>query len=380
MKKSRGLAKRLKKERESLGLSKTDVAKEMGFSNYQTLGYIENGSRDVKAWELFKLAKIYGRSPEHFYRTPQPDPVVIWRRQPGAKEDPLIRRRFLGFCTKYQRLLELTGEEQSEPEFALPEPKKSGLLKRPYDYSRHLAEEYLRLLDLGRRPAFSLPEVLESYADVKLIYLDLGQAGSGASAVGDFGKGILINASDAPWRRNYDLAHELFHIITWDFFSLEEHSSETGKHPVDKWADAFASVLLLPEEETRAEFSRRKKKKKMSYLNVVNMARDFGVSTEALLWRLVNLGLLKKEEVQESLQQRGIRHTDRKQRVSNRDAERPYLSKRYIALAIKAYEMGRISRSKFAEYIDKPFSQVGSFMRRYGYDDDEDYSVEFAAT
>jgi Zn-dependent peptidase ImmA (M78 family)/DNA-binding XRE family transcriptional regulator len=380
MKKSRGLGKRLKRERESLGLSKTEVAKDMGFSNYQTLSYIENGSREVKAWELFKLAGIYGRSPEYFYQPPQKEPLVLWRLEAGAKEDPLVKRKFLDLCGKYQRLLELTGEHVDEMESRLPAPSKSGFLRDPFGYSVRLAEKYRRLLNLGGRPALSLVDVLESYAGVKVIFLDMGKAGSGASTVGDFGKGILINSSDAPWRRNYDLAHELFHIVTWSCFSPNEHLSATGKHPVDTWADAFASVLLLPEEETRAEFSKRLEKKRISYPNVVEMARGFGVSTDALLWRLVNLGLIRKKEVQSSLEKGEIRQIDREKRKPDRDTEKPHLSKGYINLAIKAFQMGKLSKAKLAEYLDIPFSEVSSFMRRRGFDEEEDYSTEFSAT
>jgi len=380
MKKSRGLAKRLKKERESLGLSKTDVAKEMGFSNYQTLSYIENGSREVKAWELFKLAKIYGRSPEHFYRTPQTEPLVLWRKEPGAKENPLLKRRFLELCKRYQRLLELTEEEDSEPELALSVPSKAQLLKDPLEYSTRLAEDYRRLLNLGGRPALSLVEALESHAGVKVIFLEMGDAGSGASTVDGFGKAILINSSDAPWRRNYDLAHELFHILTWDLISPKEHFSEAGKPPVEKWADAFASVLLLPEREMKAEFSKRVQNKKISYLDAVEMARDFGVSTEALLWRLANLRVLRRQKVQRALEEGEIKDTDRKRRRSDWDTERPYLSKRYVTLAIKAFQLGKLSKAKLAEYLDVPFSEVSSFMRRRGFDEEEDYSTEFGVT
>ena len=380
MKESRGLAKRLKKERESLGLSKTDVAKEMGFSNYQTLSYIENGSREVKAWELFRLAKIYGRTPEYFYRTPQIEPLVLWRKEPGAKENPLLKRRFLELCRRYQRLLELTDEEDSDSELALPVPNKAQLLRDPFPYTTRLAEDYQSLLNLGARPALSLVDVLESRAGVKVIFLEMGDAGSGASTVDGFGKAILINSSDAPWRRNYDLAHEFFHILTWDLISPREHLSEAEKPPVESWADAFASVLLLPQREMKAEFSKRMQNKKISYLDAVEMARDFGVSTEALLWRLANLRVLRRRKIQRALEEGEIKDMDRKRRRSDWDTERPYLSKRYVTLAIKAFQLGKLSKAKLAEYLDIPFSEVSSFMRRQGFDEEEDYSTEFSAT
>lgn len=204
---------------------------------------------------------------------------------------------------------------------------------------------------------------------------------SGASTSGDFGKAILVNSSDAPWRRNYDLAHELFHLITWDIFSDEEiyPKTEKGKSEVEQWADAFASALLLPSEEVRREFSKRLEDNKITYISLVEIAQEFKVSIEALLWRLVNLNLLKRNVVNQLINEEQLKDINKKMRVTDWADEKPYLSSRYITLAIKALQAGKISKLKFAEYIDKPFSEVSSFLRKYGYDENEDYSVAFAA-
>jgi predicted HTH domain antitoxin len=62
------------------------------------------------------------------------------------------------------------------------------------------------------------------------------------------------------------------------------------------------------------------------------------------------------------------------------EEEKPYLSARYISLAIKALEMGKISKLKFAEYADIKFSEVPKFLARQGYDENEDYSLGFDIT
>ncbi|MCK4646943.1 MAG: hypothetical protein KAU46_11885, partial [Candidatus Aminicenantes bacterium] len=118
----------------------------------------------------------------------------------------------------------------------------------------------------------------------------------------------------------------------------------------------------------------------ISYLNLIETAREFGVSIEALLWRLVNLNLIKKDTVIKELERGSIKDVDRKHRNSYLDGEKPYLSSKYISLAIKAFQMGKISKAKFAEYVDKKFSEVSSFIKKYGYDENEDYSVTFSTT
>src|SRR5262249_7483813 len=51
-----------------------------------------------------------------------------------------------------------------------------------------------------------------------------------------------------PGRRNFDLAHELFHILTWDAMPPEhvEDSAEQSRIRVEQLANNFASALLMP--------------------------------------------------------------------------------------------------------------------------------------
>lgn len=384
MRKNLPIAKNLRKERESLGYTLKQVSEKMGFSNYQTLTSIEAGKREIKAWELAKLAEIYNRKIDFFIsdKLKTPEPRILWRTP--AKNEGTIRaeRLFLSYCQNYNRLLELTGEEDKRSTvITLEPPTKKDFNNRPFDYIVELADEYRHVLNMGGRPAYSLSDILEQVFGVMVLYIDLGLGGSAASTVGDFGKAILINSSDAPWRRNYDLAHEFFHLLTWDVFSNDEiYASTNKKSLVEQWADAFASVLLLPAEEVRREFLKRLDGKKINYISLVEIAREFRVSIDALLWRLVNLNLLKRKNVLDCFKKGELKDIDKKMRVTDWLEETSNPSSRYIALAIKALQMGRISKAKFAEYVNKPFSEVSLFLRKYGYDENEDYSVAFTAT
>jgi len=384
MDRNKVIASLLKKERESLKYTLKDVSQSMGFSNYQTLSSIESGEREIKAWELSKLAEIYGRKIDYFIhgQSGYSQPRVLWREPIKTEGTIEAQRRFLLFCENYKRLLELTNEADIKSASPLPLSNKKEFKKGGFHYVDEFAEECQHVLNLGRRPAHSLPNVLEQLHNILVLYMDLGIAGSGASTSGDFGKAILINSLDAPWRRNYDLAHELFHLITWDIFSEEEIylKSKNDKSEVEKWADAFASAVLLPAEEVRREFFKRLENNKIAYINLIEIAMEFRVSIEALLWRLVNLNLLRRRDVEKCIRDSEIKDIDKKMRIIDWADEKPYLSTRYIALAIKVLQMGRISKAKFAEYINKPFSEVSSFLKKYGYDENEDYSIAFTAT
>lgn len=137
-------------------------------------------------------------------------------------------------------------------------------------------------------------------------------------------------------------------------------------------------LCFVEEEEVRNEFETKTDDKSISFLNLVEIASDFDVSIEALLWRLVNLGLLKKENILEELEKGSIKDIDKKCRHTDWEkAEKPYLSNKYISLAIKAFHLGKISKDKLAEYVGEKYSGVSSFLNKYRYDENEDYSVAY---
>jgi len=378
------IANLLTKEREYLNLTLKEVSEKLGFNNYQTLSSIEAGEREVKAWELAKLAEIYGRSMDFFLNleSPQREARILWRSPETSPQKTLIERKFISICKHYQNLLKLLNEPiASKTGSKLNIDKHELLTKDAFKNVENLASKYISILKLGYRPACSLSKILEEEMGIKIIFLPIDSNISGGSTIDeDFGMAVLVNANDAPWRRNFDLAHEFFHLITWEDFDPEEiyQDEAKGKSRVEQLADVFAASLLLPEEKVRDEFEKRTEENSISYLNLVDIARDSNVSIEALLWRLVNLGLLKKEKIQEELEKGSIKDIDKKHRHTDwAETEKPHLSNRYISLAIKAFHLGKISKGKLAEYVSEKYSAIPSFLKRYGYDENEDYSVAY---
>ncbi|MFC2156518.1 helix-turn-helix domain-containing protein [Acidobacteriota bacterium] len=381
------LASRLKRERESLDFTLKEISKKLGFNNYQTLSSIESGEREVKAWELAKLSKIYGRDIDFFLNLEldQKESHILWRSQKSSPQQKNVERQFRLICERYQKLLEHLKESNTSQTGSNLNINKNDLLQKDaFKSVDHLASNYIRILNLGSRPAYSFLKILEEEIGIKIIFLPLNSDVSGGSTIDEvFGMAVLINTNDAPWRRNYDLAHEFFHLLTWDEFSKEEiyQSQSSGKSRIEQLADVFAASLLLPENEVRNEFEKRTDRNTISHLSLVHIARDFNVSIEALLWRLVNLGLLKKIDIQDELEKGTIQDIDKKHRHMDwAEIEKPHLSSRYISLAIRAFHLGKISKGKLAEYVGEKYSEIPTFLQKYGYDENEDYSVAYRTT
>ncbi len=364
----------LKKVRKKLGFTLEDVSKKMEFENYQTLSSIEEGTRAIKANELAKIAKIYARDISYFlYQEEEMESeTVLWRHCLDNNKAKIKEQEFLKYCYNYYEIenkLGINSNSKLQPLQLKPE-------NIDFTIVREIANKYYNEMQLGARPACCLEKILEEKYNIKILFLDLECYGSAATASGKFGTAILINALEPVWRRNYDLAHELFHIITWNVFKHKDlHISDNLKEKplIEKYADAFAANLLLPQEELYYEFNKKVEDNKISLLDLVSLAKEFLISTEALLWRLVNLKILKDSNVKELLDNTKFRSLDKAERKYDwKDA--PDISIKYLTLAFKAYQKGLISRGKLAEYIRVNIADVSSKLKEYGFNEGDIYS------
>ncbi|HYD79211.1 MAG TPA: ImmA/IrrE family metallo-endopeptidase [Paucimonas sp.] len=102
---------------------------------------------------------------------------------------------------------------------------------------------------------------------------------------------IVLSQSDSKSRKRFTCAHELGHyadrlgkdIEQYEYIDLRGDQSSTGTNPDEVFANQFAAALLMPEEEVR----RLAKAKLPAFL----MAQHFGVSDDAIRYRLRNLRL-----------------------------------------------------------------------------------------
>jgi Zn-dependent peptidase ImmA (M78 family)/transcriptional regulator with XRE-family HTH domain len=340
------LGSRIKEARERLGWSQTELAQAVGFGSFQIVSAIENGQREVKAWELFKIASSLHLSLESFLGSEQkPEPMLLWRAQPqvGFKE---IEARFIERCERYALLEQWCGvaplQELKSIRFSQPEPTFVQVGRE--------AENVRDYMKLGGRPACSLAKTLQEDYRVKIFYEDFGDQGAALSAKGNFGYGILINLSNAPWRRNFSLGHELFHLLTFDHWKSPRQ---------EKLADSFAAALLLPAEPLLSILRSRMTEGKLSFETLAEIAREFEVSIDELLWRTVNLGLTKKEAVEEALENPKFKALDKVHRVWTKP---DLLPERYVRLCYTAYRMGRIGRAKLAEFLETSLVDLAAEM------------------
>lgn len=362
------LDKRIMTARQAAGFSITEAAQKLGFKNYQTLSAIEKGARNINAHELIMMARLYGRSLDYFLEPDvTPDPVLLWRK-PRKINVNKIQCQFLSFLENYSKLEHLLGLKRRWKDIQ-KNYDRDDFSYNGFEKADKLGAEIHNFLDLGSRPSLNLLNVLENKLRFKILHLSLRDGVSGASVVNNIlGVGILINANDVPWRRNFDLAHELFHIVTWDVFSLEEIGDGTKKTRPEQYADIFASSLLLPEAHLRNALKETITGNEIRPIDVIELAKDFGVSTEAVLWRLVNLKIIRKPLAQKVIKNSQFRDLDRNMRRKLYDNDRPSkFPSRFISLACRCLMEGRISRGTFAAYMEIDRAEIDENLAAAGF-------------
>lgn len=377
---SNDLADRLKKARESAGLTLGDAAMRLGFANYQTLSNIEKGERDVKASELPLFARTYFCNLNTLLMgddQPASAMHLLWRKAPTGERKKEIEAYIKNRFEQYRLIERLLGIDI--------DINSRLITVKPADIRTNiqidgLASKIGNMLNLGSRPALSLQKVMEQILQIKILFVKLSDFGSAASTIhAEFGAAIIVNNEEAPWRINFTLAHELFHIITWDTLSpVDMENNEQFFSEIEKKADRFASALLLPEAEIRQELAKRVIEQKLPYSDIVDVAREFGVSTSALLYRMANLRLMPWEKANDLSKNDELAMIDHRIRKdSPNDAP---VSERFILLAGKCLRKGLISHGKFAEILGIDRADIDELLESRGLTDMEGESLEIMAS
>jgi Zn-dependent peptidase ImmA (M78 family) len=104
---------------------------------------------------------------------------------------------------------------------------------------------------------------------------------------------IFLNGTDSQNRQRFSCAHELGHYVKrtsvdgsaeeMEYVDFRDPLSKQGLDPEEVWANQFAAALLMP----RHLVTRLHKE----FQSPAALAAEFGVSTDAMNFRLQNLGL-----------------------------------------------------------------------------------------
>lgn len=292
------ISRRLKAAREKLGLTQAQLAEKLGFNDRQTLAAIEAGQRKISAEELLRAMQALGVDLDYFtdsFRLAG-EGHFSWRAAKDAAPKMLneFEDRAGRWVATYRQLGELQGVMASPLQVRLSLTEKSS-----FEEARTVAEALGEEWKLGDVPALRLEQAIRQQLGALVLYVDAPAGISGAACRLPGLNAILINRQESEGRRNYDLAHECFHLLTWEQMPPQHTETEVpprGKAKrVEQLANNFASALLLPEQTLVSRWKSRVEHDIHKWLN--DTASALLVSAQALKWRIVQLGWFKKTDL-----------------------------------------------------------------------------------
>lgn len=336
----------LQKARKLLQLAPEEVAPELNVSRHDILDW-EGERVQPTLKQLEELSKLYGREIDYFLReTPAPPDKIEFRGKPGqslkelSKETKIVLVRFDELC---RAALEFENLLNKKREVKLPRFEES---VHPKTVAQNLRGEF----NVGDKPLPNLRECLEGEG-VRVFELPVPEdTFSGFSFWHtEYGPCILLNAREPKGRRNFTLAHELAHLLYDHGSALCYIPLKFGEHlgDLEYKANQVAIELLLPKLGVVEDFRKRNLSRTPSQNELVQMAYyKWGVSIQALGYRLENLDLIKREYTDTLLEIKPPYF--RGKRGPRTPGWKKQLGKEFVETSLEAYDKGLISAGKVA--------------------------------
>lgn len=293
---------KLQSVRELNGLSRKELADKLNVSE-QAIWQYENQYTIPKFEIANKMKKLFNVKAQFFYTEPftknisKVESIAYRSEDREARKKAKMETTYLDFISYFLDNFE-------------------NKLNLPVSTIKQLREESIQILNLSNKEnnEASQLEIIAENARKKLdiqsneellyklelsgIYILEKNMGASIDAYSTWTNEekpfiILGNRKKSAVRRNFDLAHELGHLLLHYKIDMDSLTKDEHKK-IEKEANDFASYFLLPREEFLKDFSLiSKKSNPESYLD---MKMKYMVSIGALEYRAYKMNLLTFEE------------------------------------------------------------------------------------
>ncbi|MFB7609852.1 helix-turn-helix domain-containing protein [Streptomyces gardneri] len=277
---------RLTQARRLAGMTKKDIAEELGVSP-AAVGQYETGVSRPRSDLMPRLARALD-VPVEFFLAGRPGQQIdasmahfrSLRSTPKAQ-----RERALAFTEQVWELTHALERRVQLPPVSLPgflggevHPGEA-LPAEP----RAAAQELRRQWGLGDGPVTHLIRRMEAHGIVVVLPAGSDAAAATVDAFSSRSARPLVvltrNRANDVYRHRFTAAHELGHLVL--------HSDATGDSRQEREADAFAAEFLTPQASIAPLLPRR-----MDLGHLAGLRRTWGVSVQSLVYRCRELGLI----------------------------------------------------------------------------------------
>lgn len=356
---TRTIGRRIQLLRRKRGFSQEQLCAVLGFKDRQTISAIEKGNRRMSAIELIRLVEEFDVSLDYFT-----DPFQLGGEAQFSWRQTNIGRKELG---DYENAASLwLGTYRALTSQMSPPPLMRQSLaiwkSSSFEESAQAGERFAEEFDLGDTPSKRLQTVMQNDLDILVLHVDTPEGISGAACRLPDLDAVLVSREETSGRRNFNLAHELFHILTWDSMPPDhiESATDTGGRRVEQLANTFASALLMPKEaiESKGDWDRLDMDELIHHLNVT--AEELDVTSSALRWRLVFLRKLPKS-VAKRISEPALRNNGRAKITESA----PLFSQPFASVLANAIDQGHVSVRRAAKVVGLTIDDFQEFFQRH---------------
>lgn len=324
------IGRRLKEARQNCGISQEDAADALGIPR-TAMVHIESGNRSISTLELASLAELY-RCPiaDLLEERVEEDDVLVTLHRLSGDAGPVVQRevaRCVEICREGYNLEQVLGRRArtGPPAYEVSPPK---LIADAVEQGEAIAREERRRLGLGHAPIPDMAELL-SCEGIWASGVGLPDEMSGLFLHNaSLGFVVLVNFDHSRGRKRFSYAHEYAHALFDRSRPVNVTSRRNSSELIEKRANSFAASFLIPKsgvelflaslnkgaasrrnfrvydvtsEEGAGEAERRTlaSTQKVTYQDAALLAAHFGVSYQAAVYRLDDLGYVTRDEAKD---------------------------------------------------------------------------------
>ena len=269
---------------------------------------------------------------------------------PGELER--FRSKVTNLASAANRFSDLLGERINPLRRQITNLDKSSTASKAAAYGSAIGERP----ELYPTPAKSLYKFIEETCKISILYIDAPKGISGAAYHHEDTDIIFINRTEPRFRRNFDLAHEFFHVLTWEKLppGRDDWRNLKTRPKAEKLADSFAAGLLMPEKSMQEQWELRDDSIPLNKW-IIKQSIDFDVSGQAFYWRLVNLNKIKKEQLD----------VDQCGRPENKPDTPKLFNESFVTKMHTVLDRGLVSARKTSELIDYDLDEFEPLFSSY---------------
>lgn len=351
------LGKNIAAARRRSALTQGQLADKVGVSR-QTLISLESGQRGPSEEQMLRLAECLETTVRDLLNLESVDEGVGVRFRRREKDEQVLAAvdALEEYGRRYTTLERLAGErlQRAQPPILSEKARRLDAAA-----AENLASAERARLALGDGPLPDVRSIFEEDVGLRIFGLvELRQTSvDGLFAYSEaLGPLIGFNLARDNRRNRWTLCHEYAHFLTNRFEPEVTDKSGTSRavSKLEIFANRFAAAFLMPASGLSRRFSEMLDDSggQFRVAQLILLANIFGVSFEALVRRLEEIGRIKRGTY-EDLISRGFRPTEAERAlgIERNLALDERLPLRYVYLVAILYAKGDIAESEVARYL-----------------------------